>query len=189
MADPVDVGTPLLSSVDSRIEAALFAAGRPVRESEIAELLPAGVDVPGALARISGFWAGRGIVVRRSSEGWAMLPERSILPERRADPVRALSEAAIATLAAVAMHQPITVTGIERVRGVKLARGILESLEGAGLVSKSGENRRGTGRAPYYVVTETFLERFGVDSLADLPTSEEALLELGISEGTTARGS
>lgn len=176
-------GTPLLSHLDARIEAALFAAGRPVTVAEIEKLLPAGVDVLSALRRIQEFWSGRGITLEKTPDGWVMRADTSILPEDTPLAVRRLSEAAIATLAVIAMHQPVTLSQIEKTRGVKLARGIMDSLLRAGLVIEEGR-LPGTGGAVLYGVTERFLERFDLESLADLPTAEEAFL-LDLSSTTT----
>ena len=179
-AEKMTTGTPLLSHLDARIEALLFAAGRPVAVGEIEGLLPSGVDVASALRRIQEFWSGRGITLEKTSDGWLMRAETSLLPEDAPLTVRRLSEAAIATLAVVAMHQPVTLSQIEKTRGVKLARGIMESLLRAGLVTEEGR-LPGTGGAALYGVTEKFLERFDLESLADLPTAEEAfLLDIGV---------
>jgi len=168
----MSLGAPLLSSLDARVEAALFAAGRPVTESELAALLPRGADVAGTLARVAAFWKGRGISVAKTADGWTMQGDASLLPEETRLSNRRLSPAAIATLAVIAMHQPVSVPQIEKVRGVKLARGIVDSLKDAGLVAELGR-RQGTGQAVPLVVTEKFLERFDLESLSDLPTSEE----------------
>lgn len=168
-------GTPLLSTLDSRIEAALFAARRPVKESEIAKLLPAGTDVAAALLRIQQFWNDRGIRIAPLPAGWIVEADTAALPDDTPLSVRKLSEAAIATLAVIAMHQPVTVAQIEKVRGVKVLRAILDSLEASGLIAQAARRVR-TGLPIAYVVTPKFLERFDLSSLSDLPTSEEALM-------------
>lgn len=171
----MSVGTPLLSSLDARVEAALFAAGRVVTINEIAALLPHGVDVQASVRRVQEFWADRGIQLEKHADGWVMRANVALLPEDTPLTVRRLSEAAIATLAVIAMHQPVTLAQIEKTRGVKLARGIIESLLRSGLVFEAGR-ASGTGGAISYAVTEKFLERFDLQSLADLPTAEEAFL-------------
>lgn len=166
-------GTPLLSTLDARVEAAVFAAGRPVTEQELAALLPDGADVHESLNRIAIFWEGRGVFFGRTGEGWVARARKEIVPSAGVEASRRLSRAAIATLAVIAMHQPVTVAQIEKVRAVKLGRGMLEGLKDAGLVTEVGR-RSGSGQAPTYGVTLKFLETFDLQSLADMPTPEEA---------------
>lgn len=169
------IGTPLLASLDARIEAALLAAGRPIKEPELARHLPHGVDVRASLERIAAFWKDRGINLHQVAAGWVMEARTELLPEATPLTGRKLSEAAIATLAAIAMHQPVTIPQIEKIRGVKVLRAIIDSLVAGGLVEEVGR-KSGTGRAIAYAVTQKFLERFDLESLAALPTPEEAFL-------------
>lgn len=165
---------PLFATLDQRIEAALLAASKPIKEADLSRLLPEGTDVSGSIARLEAFWSTRGGEVRKEEGGWVLKARPQLLPtDHRLGSGRRLSEQAIATLAVIAMHQPITVKQIETVRGVKLGRGVLEGLVEAGLVAVTGR-RRGTGQAVAYGTTARFLERTGLNALADLPTPEEA---------------
>lgn len=168
----MNIGTPLLSTLDARVEAAIFAAGRPVSEAELVRLLPVGADVSASLKRVEAFWAERGIRVLKGQDGWSVQAVRELVPDAMSLSSRTMSKAAVATLAVIAMHQPVTVTQIERIRGVKLGRGIIEGLKTAGLISEMGR-RSGTGQAATYGVTVKFLERFDLESLSDMPTPEE----------------
>ena len=168
-------GAPLFTTAEARIEAAIFAASRPVLERELQVLLPEGVDVHAALKSIAAFWSKRGVEVVRTPSGWIMRAREDLLPEEQSTTLRRLSDAAGATLMTIAMHQPITVQQIETIRGVRLARGIVESLEGSGLVRSVGR-KGGSGRAVMYEVTERFLDWAGLDQLSDLPSTEEAMM-------------
>ena len=168
-------GAPLLTSLEARVEAAIFAAGRAVSEKELREVIPAGADLGPIMASIAKFWSTRGIRLEGSSEGWFFKADQTLLPQDNGLSSRRLSTAAIATLATIAMHTPATVAQIEKVRGVKVARPIIDSLVDAGLIAEVGRGR-GAGKAVAYGVTELFLQRFGLRALADLPTSEEAFL-------------
>lgn len=165
---------PLFATLDQRIEAALFAASRPLKPERLSEILPAGADVVGAIERICAFWKGRGIQVVHEGGGYLMRARAELLPaEARLGSGRKLSEQAVATLAVIAMHQPVTLKQIETVRGVKLGRVVLDALVDAGLIEVVGR-RRGTGTAAAYATTAKFLDRTGLSSLSDLPTPEEA---------------
>jgi segregation and condensation protein B len=182
--DELDGGAPLLSPLDARVEAALFAAVRPVQEREFAVLLPDGSDVYGALRRVAAFWEGRGILVLCGPDGWTMRTRTDLLPDASSK-LRRFTDAAGATLIAIAMHQPVTVQQIEAIRGVKLARDIVEGFEKAGLVRAVGR-RRGSGRAVMWEVTEKFLEWAELDQLSDLPSPEEAMMLDLVADGSGA---
>ena len=80
-----------------------------------------------------------------------------------------LTPAALEALAVVAYRQPCTRGEVERVRGVD-SDYVLRSLLHRRLVAEMG--RRDTpGRPILYGTTFTFLERFGLTSLDDLPPS------------------
>ena len=172
--DHDDVGAPLLASLDARIEALVVASPRPLALAEIKRALPHGTDVEGALGRISGFWEGRGAELVETPDGFTIRARAGLAPVEKVGQARRLSESAMATLAVIAMHQPISVAQIEKVRSVKLARGIIEWLVEAHLVEEV-DRRRGTGRAKLYGTTDAFLRATGLSALSDMPTPEEVI--------------
>ena len=78
-----------------------------------------------------------------------------------------LSPAALETLAIVAYKQPITRVEIEEIRGVG-ADVMLKKLMGRGLIREEGRSEA-PGRPILYVVTEAFMDAFGLASLDELP--------------------
>ena len=82
--------------------------------------------------------------------------------------IRSLSRAATETLAIVAYHQPVTRAEIEEIRGVAVSRGTLDQLIELEWV-RLGRRRQTPGRPVTFVVTETFLDHFGLESARDLP--------------------
>ena len=81
---------------------------------------------------------------------------------------RKLSRAAIETLAIVAYHQPVTRAEIEEIRGVSVSGGTLDQLIELGWV-RLGRRRMTPGRPMTFVVTQGFLDHFGLESDRDLP--------------------
>ena len=81
-----------------------------------------------------------------------------------------LSQAAIDVLALVAYGQPVTGEEIHRLRG-KPSRHVLAHLVRRGLlrIERPEPNRR----TPHYHTTDRFLQLFELESLADLPKSED----------------
>jgi segregation and condensation protein B len=82
-----------------------------------------------------------------------------------------LSQPALETLAIIAYRQPITRADIESVRGVAVD-GVMQTLLERGLVSIVGRAEI-PGRPMLYGTTKTFLEKFGMNSLNELPACEE----------------
>ena len=71
------------------------------------------------------------------------------------------------TLAVIAYRQPVTRAEIEEIRGVKCDYS-LQSLSKKGLIQEVG--RRDTvGRPVLFGTTDEFLNRFGIESLEELP--------------------
>ncbi|ALS22737.1 MULTISPECIES: SMC-Scp complex subunit ScpB [Paenibacillus] len=99
----------------------------------------------------------------------ATLPEHAPYFERLAySPSRSsLSQAALETLAIVAYRQPITRIDIEEIRGVKSDRA-LQTLVAKDLIQEV-DRADAPGRPILYGTTKSFLDYFGLASLADLP--------------------
>src|SRR3954471_9615989 len=156
------------------IEALLFAAAGPLTVKDLASRLPEGADVPGALEELAARYAGRGVVLAEIAGGWRFQTAEDLawlMTEERDEP-RRLSKAAQETLAIIAYHQPVTRAEIEAVRGVQASRGTLDVLLELGLVRMRGR-RRPPGRPVTLGTTDTFLEHYGLASLADLPGAAE----------------
>ncbi|MBK8978072.1 MAG: SMC-Scp complex subunit ScpB [Planctomycetes bacterium] len=90
---------------------------------------------------------------------------------RKARRAEKLSPAALETLAVVAYRQPVIRAEIEAIRGVKVGP-MLKSLLDHKLVKVVGRADV-PGRPLQYGTTQTFLERFGLASLKDLPSIQE----------------
>lgn len=82
-----------------------------------------------------------------------------------------LTPAALETLAVIAYRQPVIRAEIEAIRGVK-AGPVLKSLLDHKLVKAVGRADV-PGRPLQYGTTQTFLDRFGLRSLDDLPSIQE----------------
>jgi segregation and condensation protein B len=81
-----------------------------------------------------------------------------------------LSQAAIDVLAVVAYQQPLTIDQIGTMRG-KPCNHVLSQLVHRGLLRI--ERKPGKKRLAQYFTTDRFLQLFGLQTLADLPQSEE----------------
>lgn len=152
------------------VEAILFASSAPLTPRELAERLPQGVDVSEALAALRRRYDGRGVQLARIGDAFAFrtAADLGFLMSREVVETRKLSRAAIETLAIVAYHQPVTRAEIEEIRGVSLSGGTLDQLVELGWV-RLGRRRMTPGRPMTFVVTQAFLDHFGLESDSDLP--------------------
>ena len=153
------------------LEALLFVAERPLTRREVARIVGASREVVDArLGDLEVSLRDRGIrlVVSGEQVELATAPEQGQLIARYvgADGAR-LSPAALETVAIVAYRQPITRGAVERIRGVD-SDYVLRSLLHRRLVSEQGR-ADSPGRPILYGTGIDFLERFGLQSLDDLP--------------------
>jgi segregation and condensation protein B len=170
------------------VEALLFAAAEPLSAADLAERLPAETDLAAALASLKARFAGRGVELVCVADRWRLQTAEDLaflMTRERVEP-RRLGRAARETLAIVAYHQPVTRAEIDSIRGVQANRGTLDQLLELGLVKMRGR-RRSPGRPVTFGTTDTFLEHYGLASLADLPGVAEmkaaGLLSLDLPEG------
>jgi segregation and condensation protein B len=156
------------------VEALLFVADRPLSTAELAELaeVPAPV-VREALDDLRAVLSDRGIRLQELDGAWQLTTAPQVADRVRRYAERTegrLSPAAVEALAVIAYRQPATRGDVERVRGVD-SDSVIRSLLHRRLIVEAG--RRDTpGRPILYTTTFTFLERFGMESLEDLPVLE-----------------
>jgi len=163
-----------MSDTAREIEALLFAAAGPLTVEDLAKRLPEGANIEAGLAQLAQLYEGRGVVLAHVAGAWRFQTAEDLawlMTEERDEP-RRLSKAAQETLAIIAYHQPVTRAEIEAVRGVQASRGTLDVLLELGLVKMRGR-RRTPGRPVTFGTTDSFLEHYGLASLADLPGMAE----------------
>jgi segregation and condensation protein B len=173
-APDADDGPPPPELLVPVVEACLFASAGVVTVAQLeAALRVPAAEVEEALhtlrARLAR--AGGGVRLHPVGEGWQLRTEarlaRWVAAVRGGRPAR-LSRAALETLAVVAFRQPVGKADVDDIRGVDCG-GVLKALVERGLV-RTGARSDEPGRAIQYRTSATFLEVFGLQSLADLPT-------------------
>ncbi|MDP3340944.1 SMC-Scp complex subunit ScpB [Frigidibacter sp.] len=165
---------PPIAEQERMVEAILFAATDPVTVADLAQRMPHGCDAAEALAYLRRRYEGRGVRLVRVGDGWAFrtAPDLGHLMHREVTENRKLSRAAIETLAIIAYHQPATRAEIEEIRGVAVSRGTVDQLLELDWI-RFGRRRMTPGRPVTFVVTEAFLDHFGLESARDLPGLRE----------------
>jgi segregation and condensation protein B len=168
------------SSIKNIIEAALFAAGRPLKIEQIIQLFdeddkPAKITVKDLLDEISQEYIQRGIEIKQVASGYRVQVKSDyahwiakLWEEKPAKYTRALLE----TLAIIAYRQPITRGEIEEIRGVAVSSSIVKTLQEREWVRIVG-HRDVPGKPAMLGTTRTFLDYFGLQTLDEMPTLAE----------------
>jgi segregation and condensation protein B len=157
----------------SALEAILLVVDEPVTSTLLAHVLeePATRIESTLLALAEEYTTGRrGFELRQVANGWryytrpayASYVERFVLDGQQ---IR-LTQAALETLAVVAYKQPVTRSRVAAIRGVN-CDGVIKTLVTRGLVEECGTETESS--AHLYRTTRLFLEKVGINSVADLP--------------------
>ena len=153
-----------------RAEAVLFAAGEPMSATQIAEILPHGVEAAEVLMTLRALYVNRGVNLVEVAGKWRFQTAQDLsylfVEERQVQ--KKLSQAALETLAIIAYGQPVTRAEIEAVRGVAVSKAVLDTLMETGWIRIKGR-RKTPGQPLTYGTTDAFLEHFGLESLNTLP--------------------
>jgi segregation and condensation protein B len=159
-------------------EALVFAAAAPMPLRTLATMLPEGEEPEAVVAALQARYAGRGVELVEVAGGLQFRTALDLAPRltRVIEIPRRLPRVAMETLAIIAYRQPVTRGEIEEVRGTALAQTTLETLLEAELIAPAGR-RDSPGRPTLWVTTTTFLSRFGLKALSDLPRSDDLVNE------------
>lgn len=157
------VGHPQNEPLTARQVSSLMRGVLPEEIDELVGELNDEYDAEGCPYRIASVGAGYRLMLR---DEFSTLREQFYGRVREAK----LSQPVIDTLALVAYHQPIGQKEIDQLRG-KPSGGILGQLVRRQLVRIERDPE--TPRIARYCTTARFLDLFGLDSLEDLPRSQE----------------
>ena len=165
---------PPMGEQERMVEAILFATAEPVSVKELASRMPHGCDPAEALVHLRKRYEGRGVTIMKIGDAWAIrtASDLGFLMQKETVETRKLSRAAIETLAIIAYHQPVTRAEIEEIRGVSVSRGTVDQLLEMDWI-KFGRRKMTPGRPVTFVVTQGFLDHFGLESARDLPGLKE----------------
>jgi len=158
------------------IEAILFSASEPLDVGTIKSKVKSGTDVLKILYDLQKDYEERGVKLVNLADKWSFTTSDDLSKKLKKEIIvqKKLSKAAIETLAIIAYHQPVTRSEIEEIRGVSFSTGTLEILFELGWVKPNGRKEI-PGKPLLYVTTDKFLNHFNINSLDDLPNSDELL--------------
>ncbi|MGI6217521.1 MAG: SMC-Scp complex subunit ScpB [Coriobacteriales bacterium] len=160
------------------IEAMLFVSDEPVTSSRLSDMLDLTLsETDEILCELANEYdeEERGIQLREVAGGWRLYThpayhdaiEKYVLSWD----TQKLSQAALEVLAVIAYNQPTTRAIVSSIRGVN-SDAVISSLVEKGLIREAGRENS-VGQPILYATTRTFLEKFGLRSIKDLPPLED----------------
>lgn len=165
------------------IESLLFVWGDPMEISTIAQVLELPKkEIQGLLAEMRQEFReqGRGLELKQFGEEYQLTTRQECRPflERLVGEKKAqrLTSSSMETLAIIAYKQPVTRMQIEDIRGVKSSSSVDTLLE-KGMIEEAGRLDQ-IGKPILYRTSTKFLERFGLESLDQLPSHHQILEKL-----------
>lgn len=165
------------NTIKTAIESLLFVSTEPADDKKIAAIL--GVrprEVADSVRELMREYEERnsGIRIMQVAGGYLFCvnPEMAEYVRQLYKPkYTSLSNAALETLAIIAYKQPVTRADIEKIRGVNADK-IVSTLAEKGLIRELGK-KDAPGRPLLYGTTREFLMYFGLNSLEELPKTEQ----------------
>ena len=161
-------------NLSAALEALLFVSDEPLDILYLSKLLDAPEKlIEDTLKDIATNFAesSRGVILKEIAGGWRLYtnPEYDNIIKAYvlSWDTRKLSAAALESLAIIAFTQPITRSGLTSVRGVSSDSSVNSLLE-KGLIKEVGV-ADSPGNPALYGTTKGFLEKFGLNSLEELP--------------------
>lgn len=159
------------STLVSKIESILFAAGKPLSLKKLAELTEVTVeDAESALVELQKSYIDNGhgleIIIHQNEALLATHPAHSELVRQflKKEELGELTRPQLETLSVIAYRGPISKAELEQIRGVNCSL-ILRNLQIRGLVETTNEE----SPLPLYQVTVDFLRFLGITSVKQLP--------------------
>jgi segregation and condensation protein B len=177
-SQPTDVPPGFEPTVESVVEAVLFASDESLTPARLSEIV--GTNVRQLRKHIDDLNEkykanNNAFRIEQIAGGYQMMTLREynhwLKKLVRARDDGKLSQPALETLAIIAYKQPIIRADIEAIRGVAAGE-MIRNLMYKGLVKITGRAEI-VGRPMLYGTTKKFLEVFGLNTIKDLPKAEE----------------
>ena len=175
------------------VEAILLSSGRPVKISEIRELIRLMdqqaelADIKKAIIDLDKRFTDSALQIVEVASGYRLQIKneysRLLLPMWQ-DNSSKTSKALMETLTIIAYKQPITRGEIESIRGVSVSTQIIRNLTERNWIKVSGY-KDVPGRPALYKTTKEFLDDFQLKSIEDLPeiTDSKSTTDLELNFG------
>ncbi len=169
-----------MNTMDAKrvLETALICAQQPLPLREMGVLFNGVLTADSirlVLEDLQNDWVNRGVELVHVATGWRFQSRpqmREYLDRLHPEKPPRYTRATLETLAIIAYRQPVTRGDMEDIRGVTINSLILKQLEDRGWVDVIG-HRETVGRPALYATTKQFLDDLGLESLDQLPTTDD----------------
>ncbi len=160
------------------IEALIFASDTPLTVEKIKQILEnvTKKEIDETIEELQKEYQeqNRGFQMKEVANGYQLRTQTAFSPWlkrlKKTKPFR-LTQPTLESLAIIAYRQPITRMEVEKIRGVDTG-GVLKTLLDKKLISIVGK-KDVPGKPFLFATTKTFLEVFGLENLASLPTLKD----------------
>ena len=160
------------------IEALIFASDTPLTVEKIKQILEnvTKKEIDETIGELQKEYQeqNRGFQMKEVANGYQFRTQTAFSPWlkrlKKTKPFR-LTQPTLETLAIIAYRQPITKMEVEKIRGVD-SGGVLKTLLDKKLITIAGK-KDVPGKPFLFATTKTFLEVFGLENLASLPTLKD----------------
>ncbi len=167
-----------MKNVIRKIEALIFASSQPISYKKIANIVDVSYDevkthIKELEAEYSASESAIELVEINNSVQFVVKDSYSDVVDKlyNTDSKRLLTSSELEVLSIIAYKQPVTRREINNIRGINSAR-VVNNLIDLSLVKISGK-KDAPGLPVLYATTETFLLKFGLRSLKELPKIDE----------------
>lgn len=158
------------------IEAALFAATKPLSCEDLLELVGNENTLELAIMDVTQFYHGSHIDLCFSNGQYYFKVKKTDFLDSEEEGYEGktskIEDVSLQVLSVIAFHQPVTQKEIDEIRKSTTSKKTLDRLVEMELVERE-LRKSGTGRAIVYTTSEKFLEFFGLDNLDELPDVSE----------------
>ncbi len=164
------------------LEAAIFTAGEPVAIERLIQLFPEEDNlspkaIKSLLDQLAMSMEKRGVELVQVASGYRFQAKQALAPwlqRLSAEKPARYTRAFLETLALIAYKQPVTRGEIEEVRGVVVSSQIIKQLFEREWIKVVG-HKEVPGRPAMFGTTKQFLDYFGLQKLAELPTLQAVM--------------
>lgn len=178
-----------IEKIDNVLEALLFVSGDGLKVSDICDILELQKsEVTASVKRLQKKYGGKSgihLITYNGKIQFASNPDYADTLAFVLNPIKekALSNPAMETLSIIAYRQPVTRLDIEHIRGVNCDYA-LQALLKNNLIEIVGR-KDALGKPLLFGTSETFLKRFGIEDISELPDRDGLLEKIKLIEETT----
>lgn len=177
-SEPRSLELHSIDQLKAVLEVALLTSAKPLPLDDLARLFDGRIEratLRMLLDELKQDWQHRTLELAEVASGWRFQAHTQYWPylaRLNSEREQRYSRAVLETLAIIAYRQPVTRGDIEQIRGVGINPNAIRTLQERGWIEVVG-HRDVPGRPALFATTKSFLDDFGLRSLAELPPLDQ----------------